>query len=41
MGLRYAQGDASVRLDVARAFATGPRTAKGDLRAHVALNYGF
>lgn len=41
MGLRYAQGDASVRLDVARAFAAGPRTAKGDLRAHVALNYGF
>lgn len=41
MGLRFARGDATVRLDVARAFAAGPRTAKGDLRAHLALNYGF
>ncbi len=41
LGLRYAQGDATVRLDVARAFAAGPRTAKGDVRAHVALNVGF
>jgi hemolysin activation/secretion protein len=41
VGLRYAQGDASLRLDVAQAYATGPRTMKGDWRAHVAFNVAF
>ncbi len=41
LGLRFARGDASVRLDMARAYAAGARTAKGDWRAHVAVNVGF
>ncbi len=41
LGMRYAQGDASLRLDIARAFAAGPRTAKGDIRAHLSLSVGF
>ncbi len=41
LGLRFAQGDTTLRLDVARAYATGARTAKGDVRAHAALNVGF
>lgn len=40
-GLRLAWQTLQLRLDVARAMSAGPVTAKGDVRAHVSLNYAF
>ncbi len=37
LGLRAARGPWQLRLDVARAFSTASTTAKGDVRAHLAL----
>ena len=37
LGLRAARGPWQLRLDVARAFSTATTTAKGDVRAHLAL----
>jgi hemolysin activation/secretion protein len=41
MGLRFAVGDVTARVDLARAYATGSRTDKGDLRAHASFTFGF
>jgi hemolysin activation/secretion protein len=41
LGLRFAQGDFAARLDVARAYAFGARTKKGDVRAHATFTFGF
>jgi hemolysin activation/secretion protein len=41
VGLRFSLASLQARLDVARAMSTGPITAKGDVRAHVSLNYAF
>jgi hemolysin activation/secretion protein len=41
LGLRFAQGDFAARLDVARAYAAGARTDKGDIRAHATFTFGF
>lgn len=40
-GLRYAAGDFAARLFVANALKAGVRTENKDVRAHVAVSYGF
>ena len=41
IGLRFAVRDVTARIDVARAFAAGSRTEKGDVRAHASFTVGF
>lgn len=41
VGLRFAAGDLTARVDVARAHAAGSRTEKGDVRAHASFTLGF
>jgi len=41
VGLRFAVGGLTARVDVARAYAAGSRTEKGDVRAHASFTLGF
>lgn len=40
-GLRFGARGLQLRLDLARAFVTGPQTQRGDYRLHFGMNYSF